>query len=49
MSAGDASARQRAGPAGWMVIDPRGERVCPTVYTRGAVEVVRRLGAWAET
>jgi hypothetical protein len=29
----------------WMVIDPRGELVCVTVYKRGAVEVVRRLAA----
>jgi hypothetical protein len=29
----------------WEVRDPRGELVCVTVYTRGAVEVVRRLAA----
>nr|AGS49911.1 hypothetical protein [uncultured bacterium esnapd22] len=28
-----------------MVIDPQGERVCITVYKRGAMEVVRRLAA----
>jgi hypothetical protein len=28
----------------WMVIDPAGELVCITVYKRGAMEVVRRLG-----
>ena len=27
----------------WMVLDPRGQLVCLTVYKRGAVEVVRRL------
>jgi hypothetical protein len=29
----------------WMVLDPQGQLVCLTVYTRGAVEVVRRLAA----
>jgi hypothetical protein len=29
----------------WEVRDPRGELVCVTVYRRGAVQVVRRLGA----
>lgn len=28
----------------WEVIDAEGELVCLTVYKRGAVEVVRRLG-----
>lgn len=28
----------------WEVIDPEGELVCITVYKRGAMEVVRRLG-----
>jgi hypothetical protein len=27
------------------VIEPQGQRVCLTVYKRGAVEVVRRLAA----
>jgi hypothetical protein len=28
----------------WEVHDPAGELVCLTVYKRGAMEVVRRLG-----
>jgi hypothetical protein len=28
----------------WLVFDPAGELVCITVYKRGAMEVVRRLG-----
>jgi hypothetical protein len=37
--------KKRHGYRDWMVIDPGGELVCLTVYKRGAVEVVRRLGA----
>jgi hypothetical protein len=29
----------------WMVIGPKGELLCLTVYERGAQEVVRRLAA----
>lgn len=37
--------KKRGGYRDWMVIDPKGELVCLTVYKRGAEEVVRRLAA----